>query len=617
MTSFYAKARLSKRGAKFGATLLVCGVAFLCLPQALCVESLIARAQTAGRAKGSINGRVVDESGQPFANAVVSISAVNGSNNDERELITDEDGAFQAGDLAAKAYTVWCSAPGYVEDGMDDSKRYHQTGASVHLRLVKGGVITGTVTNASGARMVNAKVEALRVRDGQGRARQAAEVYDEVTTDDRGVYRFYGFEGGAYLIFVSQTGEVDDKALRNETSVYFPSSTIDDAQEVKVREGQEIAGIDIRHRSVGGHFISGKYSGIARKADSSDTAFLKLIHAKSGAIEVSDWIGDEANRAFVFYGVPDGEYYLMAQDDTDEPTAASLPHRVSVKGSDVTGIELKLLPLAAVAGRVVIENSAKIKCKEARESSPEELAIELKVLRPKSKTNQAQAARFFAGDRSTAPDEKGDFIVRSLFPGPYHLMPDLAHENLYLRSVNAGEKPVNTAAPNLFNLKPGERVSNVNILVAKGAAGLSGQVRVDDEKLKLPSRLHLCLIPSQGDDAWRFFEEEVETDGTFVFKNLAPGSYFVYLRTIDDAESPESLQPAAWNAESRVALRRDAEAAKQIVNLQPCQRLANYALLYPLKKQQLSDEKNEQQAETSKAQTKSPLRVIKRTKKNR
>jgi hypothetical protein len=616
MTGFYAKARISKRGAKFGATLLVCGAAFLCLTQALRVESLIVQAQTAGRAKGSIKGRVVDESGQPFANAVVSINAVNGSNNDQRELITDEGGAFQASDLAAKAYTVWCSAPGYVEDGTDDSKRYYRTGASVHLRLVKGGVITGTVTNASGAPMVKARVNALRVRDGQGRVRQAAEVYDEVTTDDRGIYRFYGFEGGAYLIFVSQTGEVDDRALHNETSVYFPSSTIDDAQEVKVREGQEIAGIDIRYRSVRGHLVSGKCSGIARKGESADEAFLKLIHAKSGAIEASEWQGGEASRAFVFYGVPDGEYYLLAQDDVDEPTAASPPQRVSVKG-DVTGIELKLLPLAAVAGRVVIENSAKVVCKEERPASLEEMAMELKVLTNQSKSGKTDGTRFFADDTSTAPDEKGDFILRSLFPGSYRLMPDLVDENLYLRSVTTGEKPVNPATPNLFNLKSGERLSNVNFVVAKGAAGLSGQVQAADEKIKLPSHLHVCLIPSNTDDVLRFYEEKVEPDGTFVLRNLAPGSYFVLLRWIDEAENPEPLQPAAWTAESRAALRRDAEVANLLVHLQPCQRIASYALVYPLAKKQLANDKNEPQAQSTKVQPRSPVRIIKKAKKNR
>jgi len=54
-------------------------------------------------------------------------------------------------------------------------------------------------------------------------------------------------------------------------------------------------------------------------------------------IQAERWQGHDEKRAFALYGVPDGDYLLIAQDDHDEPSAASQPLRVKVAGSDVPG----------------------------------------------------------------------------------------------------------------------------------------------------------------------------------------------------------------------------------------------------------------------------------------
>jgi hypothetical protein len=69
------------------------------------------------------------------------------------------------------------------------------------------------------------------------------------------------------------------------------------------------------------------------------------------------------------------------------------------------------------------------------------------------------------------------------------------------------------------------------------------------------------------------------SDGSFAFSNIAPGRYFIVLRIEPTAETPDtSPRPSAWDSTARAKLRQEAEAAKVVVELKPCQRLKDYAL---------------------------------------
>jgi hypothetical protein len=52
-------------------------------------------------------------------------------------------------------------------------------------------------------------------------------------------------------------------------------------------------------------------------------------------------------------------------------------------------------------------------------------------------------------------------------------------------------------------------------------------------------------------------------------------------RPIPDSEpNDKPARPAAWDAAERAKLRREAEAAKVVIELKPCQRLSDYVLRY-------------------------------------
>src|SRR5262249_15450730 len=196
--------------------------------------------------------------------ASVTVSAVSGGSAKTLNLSTstDEEGRFEIGDLPARAYTMGVYAPGYVQPPRDDNA-FYRPGDSLTIRMIKGGVITGTVTNAFGTPLVGLPVGAIRIRDLEGRRSRSSAIGErDRRTDDHGVYGIYGLEPGYYTVMAGGVQRsFPGTPFDRDVPTYFPSSTRDTATEVSVRSGEETAGIDIRYRGEPGHAISGSVPG--------------------------------------------------------------------------------------------------------------------------------------------------------------------------------------------------------------------------------------------------------------------------------------------------------------------------------------------------------------------
>jgi uncharacterized GH25 family protein len=136
---------------------------------------------------GTISGQVVSDSGQPVAGASLFIRATN-SFNTARGTTSDSEGNFHINNLEAGLYVITASAPTYATDSLP-TPVYYRLGESVRLEMVRGGIITGAVTNNSGDPIVGVRVRAVRVRDAKGTIKSPSFIFQERTTDDRGIYR--------------------------------------------------------------------------------------------------------------------------------------------------------------------------------------------------------------------------------------------------------------------------------------------------------------------------------------------------------------------------------------------------------------------------------------------
>ena len=209
---------------------------------------------------GKISGRVVNDAGQPLADALVSIRTYGGM-GPGRTTTTDSEGNFEVGGLEPVAYLMSASFPGYVPTPRDTDVNpigYYRVGDSVRLEMIKGGVITGTVTRSTGEPVVAVPVRAYMIRDGKGQPARYGTPFREKTTDDRGVYRVYGLAMGTYLVAAGggYNSPYNINAYGTDVPTYAPSSTRDDATEISVRYGEETTNVDIRYRGEAGHAVS-------------------------------------------------------------------------------------------------------------------------------------------------------------------------------------------------------------------------------------------------------------------------------------------------------------------------------------------------------------------------
>ena len=572
-------------------------------------------AQPAPTSNGVISGNVVDSSGQALTGAIAYATAI-GSRTPPRGAVVDTEGAFKLDGLDTGVYSIWAGAPGFITEspfvGPDAPRRYFRPGDSVTISLVKGGVITGTVTTATGQPVVAVVVHAMRVRDGDGQPVEGVSQPRERQTDDRGIYRIYGLPAGTYVIsaggpsmyFSGISGPFD-----NDVATYAPSSTRDTAVEIGVRGGEEAIGVNIQYRGEPGHAISGAVTGILQNQGAGSTAFfgssVNLTEVQSHTTLMYASASSYNGYSFEFYGVPDGEYQLDAQRSVPngEATAAE-PRRIKVKGADVTGIALALVPLSSIGGQVIVESHPELNCAKRRPTALRETLITARRdPKPETKSAENQKEKIGASTETkppinlsntsaeALPGEKGEFTLRGLRSGSYRVETYLPGSGWFVRSIMIGSPPPNATATKRADsniprdgiiLKSGERVSGLTVMIAEGAASFRGRVMVAEGQ-SLPPNLRVYLVPAEKEgvaDVLRFFETRADTDGSFALGNIAPGHYWMVGRAANEAE-PATVKPIRQDSALRSQVVKEAEKTRYEIQLQPCQRIVDYEIRYP------------------------------------
>ena len=558
-----------------------CSILFL-IVIAMCIA---ARAQNPPES-GTISGRVVTDSGQPLSGATLFVRSMN-SINSSRNTTSDADGNFRVNGLEPGLYTIVANAPAYAIDPLSTTT-YYRVGDSVRLEMVRGGVITGTVTNSTGEPVIGVRVRVVRIRDAQGQMpRMPSFSFNEQSTDDRGIYRIYGLLPGTYLVSAGGGGGFSGSSFNpfeNDIPTFAPSSTRDTAAEISVRAGEE-SSADIRYRGESGYGISGTV-----KAAGAGGVSVTL-KAPGSSVPLAATFQLPGTRGFAFNGLADGEYVLRAQEVLSGPQAgipvlASSPtKRVTIKGASITGLELVTMPMTSISGRIALEPSKLPECQGKRPPLFAEMVVQL----PRSDKESDDDERLYAGliGGAASPDAKGALVWRNVMPGRYRFEPRFYAHYWYLQSITistTGPKPQKIdAAANWTVAKPGEQITNLTITLAEGAASIHGRLPLAEAATVQPGTI-FYLVPAEPDkatDVLRFFMSDVAADGTFTLNNLPPGKYFALMQTNVDAQIAtlaKLREPEPEAATARAKLRRTAEAKKAEIELKPCQNLADYQL---------------------------------------
>ena len=189
------------------------------------------------------------------------------------------------------------------------------------------------------------------------------------------------------------------------------------------------------------------------------------------------------------------------------------------------------------------------------------------------------------------PGEKGEFTLRGLRSGSYRVETYLPGSGWFVRSIMIGSPPSNATATKRPDtniprdgiiLKSGERVSGLTVTITEGAASFRGRVIVAEGQ-SLPPNLRVYLVPAEKEgvaDVLRFFETRADTDGSFALGNIAPGHYWMVGRAANEAE-PATVKPIRQDSALRSRVVKEAEKARNEIQLQPCQRIVDYEIRYP------------------------------------
>ena len=531
----------------------------------------------------SVAGRVLAaDTGRPVKRARLMVAA---AGRGGRSVSTDDQGRYRVGELAAGNYTVTASKAGFV-DGVFGQRRPLQPGTPLQLadgqaavdvdvRLTRGGVITGRVVDEDGEPLARGMVTVQRYQYVRGE-RQLQPVGGD-QTDDRGQYRVFGLPPGDYYVSATASGLGQaiarglqqlgalgggpgpggrgagpgplaalgvpaDPEPTGYAPTYYPGVVnAADAGRIAVGPGQEVGGIDLQIQLVALATVSGMVTG------AEDAVAVLLLPQDTTAGPLARLGGQmftgrmQSDGTFIISSVPPGRYVAIARSRgrAGEPRVGS--QTVVVNGENVEGVGLALQGGVTLSGNITVESSgtpAPTDYSGFRVDAPEANPLPL--------GGGGRGGGILAGGAGRS-EKNGAFQIDNLLPGLHYLrvtgggVQGQTQSSWTVKAITVAGQDV-TDQP--IELKPGQNVDNVTVILSDRTTQISGTVR--DARDAGMSALTVIAF-SADPQHWRAQSRRiaaVRTDatGAFRIRNLPPGDYLIAV--VDDVEQGEWFDPS-------------------------------------------------------------------------
>ena len=483
---------------------------------------------------GSISGRVTLGGSPAEGSPVVAVSGQTVNRRDAAaRSVTDSEGRYRLSELLPGQYQIWAVTPGLIAEP-GPLPRYgspyfgsiqniilsaNEDLSDIDMKLVRGAVITGRVTDAENKPVAEERVSLQLVDENGAPSRFGSPVSSNdqmYQTDDRGVYRIYGLAGGRYKVAVGY--DVSDGIVRGgrRRRTFYPDvNDQSKAAIVELKEGGEANNIDIKVGSapqtytLSGRVIDAETGLPIPRAGVRFT----LVRQGQGPPLPSFGIQADERGEFSFDGFASGHYSALATSEFYGGNFYGDPVNFEVVDHNVSGLELKAVQGLSVSGVVVADG---IMTKDLLTLLPG-LRIFARVA--SGANNQVSTG----GNSMVAPD--GSFQVNGLRPGhvtidaypaaPTYTRPSIArieHDGI---GVNQG-----------FDIQ--QSVSGLRIIINYGTGAIRGTVRLEGGASLADSRIYVNSKREGERDGTSIV---VDARGHFVIKNLAPGTYEVTVQT--------------------------------------------------------------------------------------
>jgi protocatechuate 3,4-dioxygenase beta subunit len=497
----------------------------------------------------SISGRITI--GDKPAPGIL-VSAVLNSNNGQSVLAqttSDSEGNYRLSGLPSGPITITPFAPLYVFSTNPTFLQGQRVDVSadeaingIDFRLVRGGVITGRVTDAGGKPVIEQRIE-LQPVDERGTPTRGSMAwfgnYMMYQTDDRGVYRLYGLFPGHYKV---SAGEQPANSGNFMSAGYFPKTFYPDATDfakaaiVDVTEGGEAKTIDIK---LG--VRSRTYAVSGRITDAETNRPLAGLGLSIGPVAQSGgqtYVNSTASPAtptntqgeFHIEGVAPGHYAIVATKSWDRnasstPNFYSDPVLFDVTESDVTDLEIKAQHGISLAGVVVIEGTA-----------DKNALSKLSQISISAYDEPVSGRLHFSAAGASKINSDGTFHIDDLRPGKIQF-------NLGYAGPGSGP-PVkitrverNGVIQNRV-MDLDNDASDFRIYLSYGTGSVKGEVKIQGGTL--PSDVMLFIAVSRPDEPQNHWSAQADSRGHFVVTGIPAGTYEVTIHIVSMGD-PKTL----------------------------------------------------------------------------
>src|SRR6185369_6307235 len=207
-------------------------VTILSLAALLCAQSAN-QSTTKDAAKvprGSVSGRItLKDKGVPGV-AIGLRKGGDGFSQFEgfQTASTDQDGFYRIAHVAAGSYAIMVCAPAFVAPnpyGGGKQKNVlvaeDENVEGINFELVRGGVITGRVTDADERPVIDQQVNVYSAELFDQKIQRTVYAVASVQTDDRGIYRLFGLAPGRYKVAVGRSDNEMNVTYSQGRNVFY------------------------------------------------------------------------------------------------------------------------------------------------------------------------------------------------------------------------------------------------------------------------------------------------------------------------------------------------------------------------------------------------------------
>lgn len=493
---------------------------------------------------GSVSGRVTIN-GKAAPGIVVGLRKHESHTSPEHTSYrdtTDGEGNYRISGIPAGNYRVAPLAPAFV---LSDANAPSSSGKvllitagevikGIDFALVRGGVITGKVTDSEDRPLIEQGVNVIPVDPGSSFWGSHISWRMDLQTDDRGIYRIYGLPPGRYKVAVGESDtryySGDRRGARYKQTYHPNVNDPDKAEVIELGEGTEATNIDItvsqtvQLYSAKGRIVDGENGHPLAGIRVSLTRIFDQGSSGGGTGQNSNAQGE-----FLIENLFPGKYSVTIHASPESRLHAD-EVGFEIIDQDVTELVIRTSKSkqgVSLAGIVVLEGAQKGETTNFNE-------FYLSITGHSEATNSHWRT-------STTLDRGGAFSFESLWPAsqayfsmdesPYNTNPRDMNKRYTVSRVERD----GIIQPNIMQLQNGQHIKGLKIVIVIHPAGaIRGEVKVVNGTLPAGTRLSVHLQRSgerfdfgQPEVDSRGHQPEVDSRGHFVIGGLAAGSYEV------------------------------------------------------------------------------------------